>query len=213
METLDILLFEDNRHLRESLEMVINSDPALRCLASFPNGADVVTRIKKYEPDLVLMDIEMPRVDGIDATREIKKNFPDVQVLIQTVFSDDDYIFRAICAGASGYILKSTTPSGYIEALKDIGNGGSPMTPGIARRIVELFRNTVPAKEKTETPALSFREKEVLHGLVDGKSYKMIAADLGLSLDTIKSHVKNIYVKLQVNSNTEAVAKALRENL
>lgn len=212
MAPLDILLFEDNRHLRESLEMVIGSDPSLRLVGSYPNGADVVARVRKHDPDVVLMDIEMPRVDGIDATREIRRHFPEIQVVIQTVFSDDDYIFRAICAGAAGYLLKSTTPEGYINALKDVANGGSPMTPGVARRIVELFRATVPEQPKTES-LLSFREKEVLHGLVDGKSYKMIAADLGLSLDTIKTHVKNIYAKLHVNSNTEAVAKALRENL
>ncbi|AWA30802.1 DNA-binding response regulator [Flavobacterium magnum] len=213
MQPLEVILFEDNRHLRESLEMVINSDPALHCAASFANGSDAVTKMKKHNPDIVLMDIAMPRVDGIDATRQIKSVFPDAQILIQTVFSDDDYIFRAICAGASGYILKSTTPEGYIAALKDIGNGGSPMTPGIARRIVDLFRNAMPQTAANSKPLLSFREKEVLHALVDGKSYKMIAADLGLSLDTVKSHIKNIYAKLQVNSNTEAVARALRENL
>ncbi|MGK4566286.1 response regulator [Flavobacterium sp. 3HN19-14] len=213
MAKLEIVIFEDNRHLRESLEMVINSDPELACVATFSNGSDAIEKIKKHDPDIVLMDIEMPRVDGIDATRLIKKHFPEIQILIQTVFYDDDHIFKAICAGAAGYILKTTTPSGYIEALKDIGKGGSPMTPGIARRIVDLFRNSVPQKETAASPMLSFREKEVLHELVNGKSYKIIAADLNLSIDTVKSHIKNIYAKLQVNSNTEAVAKALRENL
>ncbi len=213
MEKLKVMLFEDNKHLRESLELVINSDNELECIAAYPNGSDAISKIKKHDPDLILMDIEMPRVDGIDATKQIKKHCPEIQILIQTVFSDDDYIFKAICAGASGYILKTTTPSGYIEALKDIANGGSPMTPVIARRIVDLFRNAVPEKTPNNSPLLSFREKEVLHLLVDGKSYKMIAAELSLSLDTVKSHIKNIYAKLQVNSNTEAVAKALRENL
>lgn len=133
-------------------------------------------------------------------------------VLIQTAFFDDSYIFDAICAGASGYILKTTSPTGYIEALREVESGGSPMTPGIARRMLELFReNMQPTASKDYQ--LTPREKEILQMLVNGKSYKMIAAESNIATDTVKSHIRNIYAKLHVNSGTEAVSKAIRDRI
>jgi DNA-binding NarL/FixJ family response regulator len=153
----------------------------------------------------------MPGMNGIDATRLIKQHFPHINILIQTVFFEDDYIFNAICAGASGYILKSTTPDGYLEAIRDVQAGGSPMTPGIARRVLELFKtNLQPA---TINYNLSAQEKKVLQLLVAGKSYKMIASELFVAQETVKSHVSNIYAKLHVHSGTEAVALALKNKI
>eukprot|EP01035_Chromulina_nebulosa_P053634 gene53634-73355_t len=136
--------------------------------------------------DVVLMDIEMPGMNGIDATKIIKEKLPHIQVLIQTVFNEDGHIFNAICAGASGYILKSTSPAGYLESIKDVQAGGSPMTPGIARRVLELFKNRLQPEPATRDYNLSNQEKKVLQLLVQGKSYKMIASELFVALDTVK---------------------------
>jgi DNA-binding NarL/FixJ family response regulator len=214
MGDIRITIFEDSKHLRESLQIVLNGTPGFTCTSAYPDCSDLLFRVEKDRPDIVLMDIEMPGMNGIEATTIIKANFPQVQVLIQTIFFEDEYIFKAICAGASGYILKTTTLSGYIESLQDVYKGGSPMTPGIARRVMELFRANVPAQAATATQYdLTTKEKLVLQHLVTGKSYKMIATDMELALDTIKTHIRNIYLKLQVNSNTEAVAKAMRDKL
>jgi DNA-binding NarL/FixJ family response regulator len=212
MSDIRITIFEDSKHLRESLEIVLNGTPGFTCCGAYRDCSDLLRRVERDDPDIILMDIEMPGMNGIEATRLIKEKFADKHVLIQTIFSEDDYIFRAICAGASGYILKTTSLAGYIEALHDVRNGGSPMTPGIARRVIELFRNNVPANT-TAQYNLTEKETLVLQHLVSGKSYKMIASNLDLALDTIKTHIRNIYIKLQVNSNTEAVAKALKSGI
>lgn len=154
----------------------------------------------------------MPGMNGIEATKVIKEHYPQLLVLIQTVFFEDEYIFNAICAGASGYILKTTTPQGYLQAIKDVHEGGSPMTPGIARKVLELFKHNLQPTVATDYN-LTAQEKKVLQLLVAGKSYKLIAAELFVSIDTIKSHVRNIYAKLHVHSGTEAVSKAIRDKI
>ncbi len=155
----------------------------------------------------------MPGMNGIEATRIVKQHFPGIMVLIQTVFFEDEYIFNAICAGASGYILKSTSPQGYLDAINDVQAGGSPMTPGIARRVLELFKTNVQPQASSEDYHLTNQEKKVLQLLVQGKSYKLIGADLFISVDTVKTHVRNIYAKLHVHSGTEAVSKAIRDRI
>jgi DNA-binding NarL/FixJ family response regulator len=155
----------------------------------------------------------MPGINGIEATKIIKQHFPDILILIQTVFFEDEYIFNAICAGASGYILKSTTPGGYIEAIQDVQAGGSPMTPGIARRVIELFKQNLQPDPVQNNYNLTAQEKKVLQLLVAGKSYKMIAAELCVAFDTVKSHITNIYAKLHVHSGTEAVSLAIRDKI
>jgi DNA-binding NarL/FixJ family response regulator len=191
--------------------LLLDSSPGFLCTGAYASCDRVIDDIAANPCDVVLMDIEMPGMDGIEATKLIKQHFPQVLILIQTVFFDDKYIFNAICAGASGYILKSTTPDEYLESIIDVQAGGSPMTPGIARRVLELFK--INLQPSTGNYNLSVQEKKVLQLLVAGKSYKMIAAELFVALDTIKSHVSNIYAKLHVHSGTEAVALAIRNKI
>jgi len=212
MQQIKVAIFEDNKHLREGLYYLINGTEGFSCTGALDDANDLQFHLRKTLPDVVLMDIEMPGMNGIEAVKIIKQQFPSVQVLMQTIFHDDDNIFNAICAGASGYILKTTSPAGYIEAIRDVYNGGSPMTGSIARRVLELFQKNI-------SPAISHnyqltpKEKEILQHLVKGKSFKMIAEAIDSSYETVRTHMKNIYAKLHVNSNTEAVSKALREKI
>ena len=208
-----VAIFEDNKHLRETFELLLNNTDGFTCSGAWPDCRNIITNLEVYPSDIVLMDIEMPGMNGIEATKLVKQHFPKINILIQTVFFEDEYIFNAICAGASGYILKSTTPDGYIEALKDVQAGGSPMTPGIARRVLELFKSNLQPANPEQDYDLTSQEKKVLKLLVEGKSYKLIAQELFVSVDTIKTHIRNIYAKLQVHSGTEAVSLALRDKL
>lgn len=209
-----VIIFEDNSHLRDTLQMLLNETEGFLCSAAYPNCNDLAKKINSTDCDVVLMDIEMPGMNGIEATKMLKANFPAIPILIQTAFSDDNYIFDAICAGASGYILKTTTPSGYLEAISEVQMGGSPITPGIAKRVLALFRdNLSPDAGNNNDYNLTKQEKKILQLLVDGNSYKLIAAELFLAVDTVKTHIKNIYAKLHVHSGTEAVSKALKDRL
>lgn len=208
-----VAIFEDNKHLRETFRLLLENTEDFICTGAYPNGSNLVTLLEETPCEVVLMDIEMPGISGIEATKIIKNRFPAVHILIQTVFFEDEYIFNAICAGASGYILKSTSPDGYLNAIKDVQSGGSPMTPGIARKVLELFKIKLQPAESIKEYNLTNQEKKVLQLLVQGKSYKMIASELFVSHDTIKSHVRNIYAKLHVHSGTEAVSLAIRDKL
>lgn len=208
-----VAIFEDNKHLRETFQFLLTHTDGFTCVGAYPDCSDVLYDIEANPCDVVLMDIEMPGMSGIEATKLIKQNFPRLNILIQTVFYEDDYIFNAICAGASGYILKSTTPDGYIQAIKDVQAGGSPMTPGIARRVIELFKHNLQPAAPTKEYNLTAQEKKVLQLLVLGKSYKMIAAELFVATDTVKSHITSVYAKLHVHSGTEAVALALKDKI
>ncbi|CAN5716427.1 response regulator transcription factor [soil metagenome] len=212
MNQVRVAIFEDNKHLRESLFYLINGTDGFCCTGAYADGNDLQFQLKKSMPDVVLMDIEMPGINGIEAVKLIRQQFPTIQVLMQTIFHDDDNIFKAICAGASGYILKTTSPAGYVEAIKDVYNGGSPMTGSIARRVLELFQRNITPAANTDYQ-LTPKEKEILQQLVKGKSFKMIADAIGATYETVRTHMKNIYAKLHVNSNTEAVSKALSEKI
>lgn len=212
MNQIKVAIFEDNKHLRESLYYLINGTEGFSCTGAYADGNDLLFQLSRNRPDVVLMDIEMPGINGIEAVKLVRRNFPGIQVLMQTIFHDDDNIFKAVCAGASGYILKTTSPAGYIEAVRDVYNGGSPMSGSVARRVLELFqKNIIPASGNDYQ--LTPKEKEVLQHLVKGKSFKMIAGEIGATYETVRTHMKNIYAKLHVNSNTEAVSKALQEKI
>ena len=193
--------------------MLLSNTEGFTCTGAYPDCSNLVEMLTISPCDVALMDIEMPGINGIEATRQIRQHFPGTDVLIQTVFAEDEHIFNAICAGAAGYILKSTSPQDFLSAIRDVQSGGSPMTPGIARRVLQLFQTNLQPVPAADAYNLTNQEKKVLQLLVGGKSYKLIAADLFISVDTVKTHVRNIYSKLQVHSGTEAVAKAIRDKI
>jgi len=212
MKNIRIAIFDDNTQLRESLFDLVDASEGFICVGAFPNCENVLQNVKDTKPDVILMDIEMPVVSGIDAVILIKERFPDVKILMQTIFEDDEKVFQSICNGAEGYILKNTAPGEILLSLKEIYEGGAPMTPAIATKVLRMFKNNLSAK-KDESFNLSIREKEILKHLVEGLSYKMIADACFISLETVSGHMKNIYKKLQVHSKGEAVAKAIKGNI
>ncbi|HEX3165701.1 MAG TPA: response regulator transcription factor [Chitinophagaceae bacterium] len=212
MKNIRIAIFDDNTQLRESLFDLVDASEGFICVGAFPNCENVLQNVKDTKPDVVLMDIEMPVVSGIDAVILVKEKFPDVKILMQTIFEDDEKVFQSICNGAEGYILKNTAPGEILLSLKEIYEGGAPMTPAIATKVLRMFKNNLSAK-KDESFNLSIREKEILKHLVEGLSYKMIADACFISLETVSGHIKNIYKKLQVHSKGEAVAKAIKGNI
>ena len=209
-----VAIFEDNKMMRNGYEAICNGTPGLACCGAFADAGDLDFKIKRTQPDVVLMDIEMPGADGVSSTGYIVKHFTEVKILIQTVFDDDDKIFAAICAGASGYILKSTTPAKMVEAIEQVHEGGSPMTPSIASRVLKLFQQYAPPfKDTEENYVLSAREKEILALMINGHNLPAIAEKIFIGYETVRTHVKHIYKKLHVASASEAVVKALRERL
>lgn len=209
---LRIAIFEDSALHFEGLKMLIEDQPDMILAGAFRDATGVMNKILRSKPDVILMDIKMPDVNGIEAVKTIKAELPNIQIIMQTVFEEDDKIFAAICAGASGYLLKGSSPDKIVAAIKDVAVGGSPMTPMIARKVFSLFQQQFNGKEATYQ-ALTHKEKEVLRCLVDGLSYKMIADKLEITFHTVNAHIKNIYEKLHVNSASEAVSKALRNKL
>ena len=208
---IHVVIFEDNLLLRESLYQLINGSPGFICVGAFANCDDIIFKLKKAAPQVVLMDIKMPGKDGIEGVKIIKEHFPETRIVMQTVVEDDDKIFASICNGASGYLLKNTTPARLLQAIVEVNEGGAPMTPAIAEKVLQKFRRQSPASSG-ELNDLSSREKEILERLVEGMSYKMIATSCKISIDTVRFHIRHIYEKLHVSSKSEAVAKALRKN-
>ncbi len=209
---IKVALFEDNKTLRESLKQLINNEGDMTCTGAFPDANTLRRSMQLSLPDVVMMDINMPGVSGIEAVHWIRENFPHVQIMMQTVFEDNDKIFAAICAGASGYMLKKTHPKKMIEAVRETYHRGAPMTASVAVKILQMFRaqHTITKHEFID---LSVREKEILTLLVKGNSYKAIASACFISIDTVSTHVRHIYEKLHVHSKSEAVAKAIQQKL
>ncbi len=207
----NLIVFEDNKRLRQSLELFLNEEAIFNVVGSFANCDDALYEVGRCKADLVIMDIDMPGIGGVEGVRQIKNYFPDVKIVMHTAFDDDNRIFESICAGADGYLLKNISPTLLLKSLEDVMQGGSPMSPFVAKKVFQYFRN-IPVKQNEEFD-LTDREKEILELLVEGNSYKMIAAKCNIANDTVKKHLHNIYAKLHVNSGTEAVAKALRNNL
>src|SRR5688572_32494211 len=213
--SLKIAIFDDNKNIRESITLLLKTVPQFEVVGSFSHVLDCIEDIKESNPDIVLMDIEMPGMTGIEAVRFLKKEFPHIQILMQTVFEDDDRVFDSICAGASGYILKNHLNTKLIDAINELQFGGSPMSPSVARKVLNKMQSVASVIKPEEAPDyhLTAREKEVLSCLVNGLSYKMIAGELNISYETVRSHIKKIYEKLHVASLTEVVAKAINQRI
>ncbi|HEV8284524.1 MAG TPA: response regulator transcription factor [Chitinophagaceae bacterium] len=206
---IKVAIFEDNRSLREGLAAMIGGTSGFECAGAFPNCNNLLKNISQAKPDVVLMDIELPGINGIEAVAMIREEFPQIKILMETIFDDDEKIFSSICAGAEGYILKHTTPAEIMEAIREIYEGGSPMTPSVANRVLKMVKDRPDTRSK-ESFDLSDREKEILSCLVKGMSYKMVADTCFISIETVSVHIKNIYRKLQVHSKSEAVVKAIK---
>jgi len=208
---ISVSIVEDDSDTRQTLEHIISSTPGFVCSGAFENCETALADFSSNRPDVTLMDIGLPGMSGIEGVRKMNLLHPGVHVIMLTVYQDDEKIFRSICAGASGYLLKRTPKDVLVAAIRDVHAGGAPMNSGIARRVLELFRSTTPtpSPETSLTP----REMEVLQALVDGCSYKMIADRHFISIETVRNHIKHIYEKLHVHSKSEAVVKALKERI
>ncbi|CAN5520535.1 response regulator transcription factor [soil metagenome] len=209
---IKVAIFEDNKMLRESLQQLVNNTEGMACTGAFADANKLVRNMQLANPDVVMMDINMPGISGIEAVQMIKEKFPQVHILMQTVFESNDKIFAAICAGASGYMLKKTAPQKMIEAIHETYLGGAPMTASVAVKVLQMFRSQATGVQN-EFIDLSEREKEILALLVKGKSYKVIASTCFISVDTVSTHIRHIYEKLHVHSKSEAVAKAIHQKL
>ena len=208
---LKVAIVEDQPRIREGLRTLIDGTEGYYCSGSFGSMEDALDLIGNAIPDVVLVDIGLPRMSGIEGIRVLRQKYPNLPALVLTIYSDDQRIFDAICAGACGYLLKNTAPGRLMESLREVVNGGAPMSPEVARRVVSLFREIRPP-EKVEYD-LTPHELRLLRLLVEGHNYQSAAAELGVSFSTINFHMQNIYGKLQVHSKSEAVAKALRQRL
>ncbi|HMO61262.1 MAG TPA: response regulator transcription factor [Ferruginibacter sp.] len=208
---IKVVIYDDNDARRKSLEVLLQLSEGVECIGAFTNCSHVIADMEALQPDVVLMDIEMPVVNGIDGVRLIKQYYPGIKIIMQTVFEDSDKIFAALQAGAEGYILKSTPAPGIIQSITDVYKGGAFMTPSVALRVMKYF-NTKPAPEHSSA-SLTTREKEALKYLTEGLSHKMVADKMGISYFTVNAHVKKIYEKLQVHSVGEAISYALKNNI
>ena len=206
-----VILFDDNKHIRESLTLLFETDDRFALAGAYNSAKQAAEYVTIHNPDVVIMDIDMPGVNGIDAVALIHAQFPSLPIIMLTVFDDVDRIYNSLRNGALGYMLKSTDPDKLLDAIVEVHQGGAPMSPAIARKVLTHFKGE--ETKANEDYNLTAREKEVLSHLVEGLSYKMIAAELNISFETVRSHIKKIYEKLHVQTMTEAVTKTLREKL
>lgn len=204
-------IVEDNDALRKTVALLLESGNNYRVVLSERNCNKIIEKLADTMPQLLLMDIDMPGINGIDGVKLIKQHYPAIQIIMFTVFEDDEKIFNSLMAGASGYILKKTPGPKILEALQDVKEGGAPMSPAIAQKVIAMF--TGSRKASAQQYKLSAREVEILNGLVKGDTYKELAQRLTISVETVRSHLKNVYEKLHVNSKSEAVALALKEKI
>lgn len=203
--SINVSVVEDIKEIREGLCALINGSEGFKCKSCFPNAESALKEIMDDEPDVILMDIGLPGMSGIDCIRKLKSKDQEIQIIVLTVYEDDDHIFEAIIAGASGYLLKKTPPAKLLEAIQDIRNGGSPMSGQIARKVISTFQSI--NRSSNETVNLTLREQEILSNLAKGYRYKEIADKLYISIETVRTHLRNIYEKLHVRSRTEATLK------
>mgnify|MGYP000400953133 CR=1 FL=1 len=205
-ENIKLSLVEDDPEIRKNLALIINTTEGMICENTYDNAEDFLTSLEEEKPNVVLMDISLPGITGIKAVEKMKEMASEVEALMLTVHQDDQLVFDSLCAGASGYLVKNTPPQRIVEAIRETMSGGAPMSTSIARMVVKSFR-------KQQQTDLTEREMDVLDQLCKGKSYKLIADALFISQDTVRSHIKSIYKKLEVNSKSEAVAKAFKDRL
>ncbi|WP_111670166.1 response regulator [Algoriphagus litoralis] len=206
-----VLVYDDNEMLRSSIRFLVESEPEMELVASLPNAQSVETDIVQYQPDVILMDIDMPLVNGVQAVARIRKIEEDLPVIMLTVFEDNENIFNAIYAGASGYILKRHLSEEIAGAIRTVLQGGAPMTGSVAKKVLKMLPQA--KSQEQEKSNLTEKETKILELLVHGFSYKMIASEIFISIDTVRFHIKKIYEKLHVHSATEAVSKALKNRL
>ncbi len=212
MEEIKVVVFDDNKPRRELLQLLINSKEHYSCIGAYEDCRMIIKKIASDEPHVILMDIDMPHVDGIEGLKLVKQHFPKIRILMQTIFEDEEKIFQAIINGANGYILKKASPQKLLEAISDVMQGGAPMTPTIAQQVLNLFNNKYASAQKKKFD-LTRREEEILSFLVQGYSYKMICKELNLTYATVNSHISHLYEKLHVSSGAQAVAKALENGM
>jgi DNA-binding NarL/FixJ family response regulator len=210
-DPIRVAIVEDRREIRDGLATLINGTPGFCCTGAYRSMEEALERIGRDLPDVVLNDIGLPGMSGIDGIRILKERHPDLLVLMLTIHDDDERIFDAVCAGASGYLLKKTPPARLLESVREAVDGGAPMSPEVARRVIALFREFRPTPNAKCD--LTPHEQRLLRLLVDGHNYRTAAAELGVTVHTISFHLRNVYEKLQVHSKSEAVAKALRNRL
>ena len=205
--SIRIAIVEDEKTVRDGLKLLIDGTEGYKCVALYPNAEETLRGIFDSNPDVVLMDIHLPGMSGIECVRRLTKQDPDFQIVMLTVYEDDEEIFKSLAAGAHGYILKKTPPAKLLEAITEVHNGGSPMSTQIARRVVDFFQTKEVDSEQAEK--LTEREQEILSFLSKGYRYKEIADVLCISIETVRTHIRNIYEKLHVHSRTEALLKYL----
>lgn len=209
--TIKVAIIEDRREIRDGLAMLINGTDGFKCTGTYRSMEDALPRIGTDLPNVALCDIGLPGMSGIEGMRILKERFPNLLLLMLTIYDDDERIFNALCAGACGYLLKKTPPAKLLEGLREAVDGGSPMSPEVARRVIALFRDIRPPERADYE--LTPHETRLLKLLVEGHNYKTAALELNVSINTISFHMRHIYEKLQVHSKSEAVAKALRDRL
>ena len=203
---IQVAIVEDIREIKEGLELLIDSSEGFRCIKTYSNAEEAMADLPQINPDVVLMDITLPGINGIEAVRSLKPKIPATQFIMSTVYEDDENIFESLKAGASGYLLKKTAPSKILESITEVYNGGSPMSSQIARKVIGSFQQKNSIEDSS---LLTQREKEILKLLARGLRYKEIAAELTISIDTVRTHTRHIYEKLQVQSRIEAINKVL----
>ncbi len=211
---IKVLIVEDNDTIRSGLAMLINGTDGYQCIGDYVDCETMLEQIDRSVPDILLMDIGLPGMSGIEGVKIVKKRFPAINILMLSIYEESERVFEALCAGACGYLVKKTPPSQLLDAIREAYNGGSPMSSHIARKVVNMLKQKQLFSHPKDGPlSLTGREKQVLNGLADGKTYQAVAMSLHISLDTVRFHIRNIYKKLHVHSVSEAVAKAIRRGI